>query len=53
MIACLLIPGFELRAVLAGLEELRERPLALEPLPNSDNVIGPVTAKAAEAGVRP
>ena len=53
MIACLLIPGFELRAVLAGREELRERPLALEPLPNSDNVIGPVTAKAAEAGVRP
>ncbi|MGD0272360.1 MAG: hypothetical protein ABSB96_01290 [Gaiellaceae bacterium] len=53
MIACLLIPGFELRAVMAGREELRGRPLALEPLPGSDNVIGPVTAKAAEAGVRP
>jgi nucleotidyltransferase/DNA polymerase involved in DNA repair len=53
MIACLLIPGFELRAVLAGREELLNRPLALEPPPGSDNVIGPVTAKAAEAGVRP
>ena len=53
MIACLLIPGFELRAVLAGREELRGRSLALEPLPGSENVIGPVTAKAAEAGVRP
>ncbi|MGA9761489.1 MAG: hypothetical protein WBQ14_03605, partial [Gaiellaceae bacterium] len=53
MIACLLIPGFELRAVLAGREELLNRPIALEPLPGSDNVIGPVTAKAAESGVRP
>ncbi|MGD0167842.1 MAG: hypothetical protein ABSC51_11260 [Gaiellaceae bacterium] len=53
MIACLLIPGFELRAVMAGREELRGRPLALEPLPGSDNVIGPVTGKAAEVGVKP
>jgi protein ImuB len=56
MIACLLIPGFELRAVLAGREELLNKPLALEslePLPGCDNVIGPVTATAAEAGVRP
>jgi protein ImuB len=53
MIACLLIPGFELRAVLAGREELLNRPLALEPLPGCENVIGPVTATAAEAGVRP
>ncbi|HEY5160785.1 MAG TPA: hypothetical protein VII83_06890 [Gaiellaceae bacterium] len=56
MIACLLIPGFELRAVLAGREELLNKPLALEPLeplPGCDNVIGPVTAKAAEAGIRP
>jgi nucleotidyltransferase/DNA polymerase involved in DNA repair len=53
MIACLLIPGFELRAVLAGREELLYKAFALEPLPGSNNVIGPVTAKAAEAGVRP
>jgi protein ImuB len=53
MIACLLIPGFELRAVMAGREELQGKPIALEPPQNSDNVIGPVTAKAAEAGVRP
>ncbi|MHB8060558.1 MAG: DinB/UmuC family translesion DNA polymerase [Gaiellaceae bacterium] len=53
MIACLLIPGFELRAVLAGRPESREQQIALEPLPGSNNVIGPVTAKAAEAGVRP
>jgi nucleotidyltransferase/DNA polymerase involved in DNA repair len=53
MIACLLIPGFELRAVMAGRPELRGLPVALEPEPTSDNVIGPVTAPAAEAGVRP
>ena len=33
MIACLLIPGFELRAVLAGRDELLNRPIALEPDP--------------------
>ncbi len=50
MIACLLIPGFELRAVLAGRDELRGRALALEP--GGEGVLGPVTAKAAEAGVK-
>ena len=53
MIACLLIPGFELRAVLAGRDELFNRPLALEPLPGSESVIGPVTEMAAKLGVKP
>src|SRR6266545_3729550 len=40
MIACILIPGFELRAALA-------------PLPGTEAVRGPVTAVAEASGVRP
>jgi protein ImuB len=53
MIACLVIPGFELRAA------LRERPglafgaAALAPEPGTEPLLGPVTAAAEAAGVEP
>src|SRR5439155_11541676 len=53
MIACVLIPGFELRAALRDRPRLQTRPAALAPVPGSEPVIGAVTAAAASAGVRP
>ncbi len=53
MIACILIPGFELRAALRERPRLATRAAALAPLPGSDPVVGPVTAAAETAGVQP
>jgi protein ImuB len=53
MIACLLIPGFELRAALRKQPGLALRPAALAPLPGSEPLVGPVTAGAEALGVRP
>lgn len=53
MIACLLIPGFPLRAALRARPGLSLRPAALAPAPGSDAVLGPVTGAAEAAGVRP
>src|SRR5439155_249452 len=53
VIACILIPGFELRAALRERPHLQLEPAALAPLPGSDQVVGPVTAAAVAAGVRP
>ncbi len=53
MIACILIPGFELRAALRERPRLATRAAALAPLPGSDPLVGPVTAAADAAGVRP
>jgi nucleotidyltransferase/DNA polymerase involved in DNA repair len=53
MIACILIPGFELRAALRERPRIATRAAALAPLPGSDPVVGPVTAAAETAGVRP
>ena len=53
MIACILIPGFELRAALRERPRLATRAAALAPLPGSDPLVGPVTAAAEVAGVRP
>jgi nucleotidyltransferase/DNA polymerase involved in DNA repair len=53
MIACLLIPGFELRAVLRKQPGLGLRPAALSPAPGREPVLGPVTAAAERLGVRP
>src|SRR5919204_6733502 len=53
MIACLLIPGFELRAALRERPALALRPAALGPAPGDEPVLGPVTAAAEAAGVRP
>lgn len=53
MIACIVIPGFELRAALRAQPALAERPAALAPLPGTEPLLGPVTAVADAAGVRP
>ena len=53
MVACILIPGFELRAALRDRPRLGLKPAALAPLPGTDAVLGPVTAAAEAFGVRP
>ena len=53
MIACVVIPGFELRAALRTQPRLALRPAALAPLPGKEPLLGPVTAKAEAAGVKP
>src|SRR5438477_370255 len=53
MIACLLIPGFPLRAALEARPRLALRPVALAPVAGEEPLIGPVTAAAEAAGVRP
>jgi protein ImuB len=53
MIACLSIPGYELRAALRGRPSLTLEPVALAPPEGAEPLIGPVTAAAHQAGVRP
>jgi protein ImuB len=53
MIACIVIPGFELRAALRERPRLQVEPAALSPEPGSEALLGPVTASAEAAGVRP
>jgi nucleotidyltransferase/DNA polymerase involved in DNA repair len=53
MVACLLIPGFELRAALRKQPGLALRPAALSPVAGTEPVLGPVTAAAERLGVRP
>ena len=53
MIACLLIPGFELRAALRARPGLSLVPAALAPDPNEEPLLGPVTAAADAAGIKP
>ncbi|HEV8583565.1 MAG TPA: hypothetical protein VGT02_01220, partial [Methylomirabilota bacterium] len=58
MIACLVIPGFELRAALRSRPGLTLQPAALAPVPgrssgNAVPLLGPVTAAAEAFGVRP
>jgi protein ImuB len=53
MIACLSIPGFELKAALRVRPSLELRPAALAPEPGAEPLIGPVTAAAEALGVRP
>jgi protein ImuB len=53
MLACIFIPGFELRAALRGKTRLQLRPAALAPVPGTRPEIGAVTAAAEAAGVRP
>src|ERR671933_1333534 len=53
MIACLLIPGFELRAVLVDRPRLALKPAALAPAEGAEPLLGPVTAAAEAAGIRP
>src|SRR5439155_1483409 len=51
MIACLLIPGFELRAALRERPALALRPAALGPARGEEPVPGPVPAAAEAANV--
>src|SRR5215211_8455249 len=53
MIACLAIPGFELRAALRKRPSLALVPAALAPPDGAEPLIGPVTEAAHQAGVRP
>jgi nucleotidyltransferase/DNA polymerase involved in DNA repair len=53
MIACLSIPGFELKAALRKAPALELRPAALSPEPGGEPLLGPVTAAAEAAGVYP
>src|SRR3712207_296811 len=53
MIACLAIPGFELRAALRRRPSLALQPAALAPPEGAEPLVGPVTAAAHQAGVRP
>jgi protein ImuB len=53
MIACLSIPGYELRAALRKRPGLALEPAALAPPEGAEPLIGPVTAAAHQGGVRP
>src|SRR5207249_6099096 len=53
MIACVLIPGFPLRAALESRASLSLRPVALAPVEGTEPLLGPVTAVAEAVGVRP
>src|SRR5919204_5203834 len=53
VIACLLIPGFDLRAALRRQPGLALRPAALSPGEGKEPLLGPVTAAAEGFGVRP
>ncbi len=53
MIACISIPGFELRAALRARPRLALEPAALAPVEGTEPLIGPVTAAAEAAGVKP
>ncbi|HYZ19641.1 MAG TPA: hypothetical protein VE615_08850, partial [Gaiellaceae bacterium] len=51
--ACILIPGFELRAALRATPSLALRPAALAPAEGEEPLIGSVTAAAEAKGVKP
>ena len=53
MLACVSIPGFALRAALRLRPGRARRPAALAPVPGTEPLLGPVTAAAEAAGVRP
>jgi nucleotidyltransferase/DNA polymerase involved in DNA repair len=53
MIACLHIPGFDLRAALRRRPSLQLAPAALAPVEGEEALIGPVTAAAEAEGVKP
>ena len=53
MIACILVPGFELRAALRARPSLALRPAALAPAEGEEPLLGSVTAAAEAKGVKP
>lgn len=52
MVACISIPGFELRAALLARPALALAPAALAPLPGTEARLGSVTPAAEQAGVK-
>ena len=52
MIACIVVPGFELRAALRTRPRLLLAAAALAPEPGTEQLVGTVTAAAEKAGVR-
>jgi protein ImuB len=52
MLACIVIPGFELRAALRARPGLELQPAALSPAPGKEPLLGSVTAAADAAGVK-
>jgi protein ImuB len=53
VIACLNIPAFRLQVAMLGRADLAGRPVALAPAPDERDLLGPCTAAAAQAGIRP
>ena len=53
MVACILVPGFELRAALRARPSLTLVPAALAPAEGEEPLLGPVTAAADSQGVKP
>ncbi len=53
MVACILIPAFELRVALRARPRLALAPAALAPAEGEEPLLGPVTAAADQAGVKP
>jgi protein ImuB len=53
MIACLTIPGFDLKAAVRKRPGLATRPAALAPEPGGEPLVGPVNVTAELAGVQP
>src|ERR671915_768551 len=53
VIACLVIPGFELRAALRARPRLALEPAALAPDAGEEPLLGPVTSTAEAVGVKP
>jgi protein ImuB len=53
VIACLVIPGFELRAALRARPRVALEPAALAPEAREEPLLGPVTAAAEALGVKP
>jgi len=53
MVACILIPAFELRVALRARPRLALAPAALAPAEGQEPLLGPVTAAADQAGVKP
>src|SRR5262245_11897060 len=51
MVACVVVPGFELRAALRTRPRLLLTTAALAPEPGTEPLVGPVTAAAEQAGV--
>ena len=52
MVACISIPGFDLRAALRSRPGLALAPAALGPEPGKEALVGAVTAAAEAQGVR-